>query len=166
MFIRSDGRFITDIGLVPVGASPVWSGHGKGAPVLRQACDWLDRYFSGERPSTAELPLRPLGTVFQHVVWNIVSSIPYGHVASYGRIARRYAAESGRTTFPCQAVGGALKRNPLLIVIPCHRVIGSNGRLIGYAGGLAMKKALLLHEGYALPSNTGVQGNGGRGELA
>lgn len=116
-------------------------------PVLKQASTWLDRYFTGQQPSPAELPLAPKGTAFQHAVWQILLQIPYGQTMSYAAIARLLSQRQGICRMSAQAVGGAVGHNPISIVIPCHRVLGSNGSLTGYAGGLARKQWLLNHEG-------------------
>ena len=109
-------------------------------PTLRAAADWLERYFAGLSPDPDALPLRPVGTDFQLSVWAALRRIPYGTTASYGSLARSLH------TAP-RAVGVAAGRNPLLILIPCHRLIGADGSLTGYAGGLAVKEALLRLEG-------------------
>lgn len=105
--------------------------------LLADARRQLTEYFAGER-TTFDLPLRPAGAPFQLRVWDALLRIPYGETASYGEIAR----ELGHPT-AARAVGAANGRNPLAIVVPCHRVIGSNGSLTGYAGGLECKRALL-----------------------
>lgn len=110
-------------------------------PVFQQARNWLDEYFLGNAPDPAVLPLSPAGTAFQQMVWDILLSIPYGETATYGAIAKAISP-----AMSAQAVGGAVGRNPIGIIIPCHRVIGANGQLTGYAGGLANKKWLLRHE--------------------
>lgn len=117
------------------------------APVLGAAMRWLDRYFAGEKPRPCELPLRPIGSAFRQAVWAILCAIPYGEVITYGDIARQMAARMGREAMSCQAVGGAVGHNPISIVIPCHRVVGSSGSLTGYAGGIDTKVKLLAHEG-------------------
>ena len=147
--IRSEGRFVREIRHENATSPCVRQDEASSSPVLLRARTWLDRYFAGECPSSRDLLFLPRGTAFQCAVWKIVSDIPYGHVVSYGEIAHRFAVKTGRKHFPAQAIGGAVARNPLLIVIPCHRVVGANGALTGYSGGLAMKKALLLHEGAA-----------------
>ena len=106
-------------------------------PVFAQAEQWLNRYFRGESPSPAEIPLAPKGSEFQQRVWKLLLTIPYGETTTYGTIARQLGCRSP------QAVGNAVGRNPISILIPCHRVLGSNGVLTGYAGGLDKKKHLL-----------------------
>ena len=110
-------------------------------PVFMQARDWLDRYFAGERPAASELPLAPQGSAFRQSVWRILCEIPYGQTVTYGEIAKSLGVRSA------QAVGGAVGHNPISIIIPCHRVLGSDGSLTGYAGGAQKKIWLLAHEG-------------------
>ena len=112
----------------------------EGNPVLDRTHAWLDRYFAGERPDPAEIRLDPEGTQFQRKVWDELLKIPYGTTDTYGAIARRLHSGS-------QAVGGAVGRNPISIIIPCHRVLGADGSLTGYAAGLAVKEKLLEIEG-------------------
>ncbi len=119
----------------------------ESSPVLRQAGLWLDRYFAGERPAISELPLAPVGSEFRKEVWQVLCEIPYGETTTYGEIARTLAARRGLDRMSAQAVGGAVGHNPISIIIPCHRVVGSNGSLTGYAGGLQKKIKLLTHEG-------------------
>ena len=116
-------------------------------PVLMQAKKWLDRYFNGEMPDIKELPLAPVGSSFRQEVWEILCSIPYGDVMTYGQIADRIAKNHGKEKMSAQAVGGAVGHNPISVIIPCHRVVGTNGSLTGYAGGVAKKLTLLKHEG-------------------
>ncbi len=116
-------------------------------PVFLQTKNWLARYFSGERPSICELSLSPIGGDFRREVWKILCEIPYGEVTTYGVIAKKLAAKMGKQSMSCQAVGGAVGHNPISIIIPCHRVIGANGKLTGYAGGIDKKIRLLTHEG-------------------
>lgn len=115
--------------------------------VLAQATDWLDRYFAGGKPAPDELLLRPAGSDFRQAVWKILCTIPYGGVMTYGQIARMIAQQIGRETMSAQAVGGAVGHNPVSIIIPCHRVVGSSGSLTGYAAGVDIKRRLLEHEG-------------------
>ena len=109
-------------------------------PVLTQTIRWLERYFHGERPSPAELPLSPAGTAFQQRVWQYLLIIPYGETVTYGDIA-------GVLRSSPRAVGSAVGRNPISIIVPCHRVLGAGGSLTGYAGGVERKTALLKLEG-------------------
>ena len=116
-------------------------------PVLLAAKVWLERYFAGENPSAAELPLALRGSPFRQTVWQLLREIPYGEVTTYGVLAQEAASRLGRETMSAQAVGGAVGHNPISIIIPCHRVVGKDGSLTGYAGGLAVKTALLRLEG-------------------
>ena len=120
---------------------PAWRERRQSLPQpLREAKRQLVQYFEGERRDF-DLPLAPAGTAFQRRVWGELSRIPYGETVSYGELARRI----GRPT-ASRAVGAANGRNPLAIVVPCHRVIGADGTLVGYGGGLPVKEALLAHE--------------------
>ena len=119
----------------------------ESSPVLRQAGLWLDRYFAGERPAISELPLAPIGSEFRKEVWQVLCEIPYGETTTYGEISQKIAARRGLERMSAQAVGGAVGHNPISIIVPCHRVVGSNGSLTGYAGGLQKKIKLLTHEG-------------------
>lgn len=116
-------------------------------PVFDTAKKWLDRYFSGEKPEISELPLGPIGGEFRQGVWNILCEIPYGKVITYGDIAKKMAVKMNRMSMSNQAVGGAVGHNPISIIIPCHRVVGANGSLTGYAGGIGVKTKLLELEG-------------------
>ena len=119
----------------------------EGHPVLLQAGDWLSRYFAGKRPDSGELKLDPGGGEFRRTVWEELCRIPYGSVTTYGALARTVAARLGRASMSAQAVGGAVGHNPISILIPCHRVVGADGSLTGYAGGIDKKLWLLDHEG-------------------
>lgn len=112
-----------------------------------KAKDWLDRYFRGERSSVSELKLAPSGSEFRRAVWKILCGIPYGEVITYGEIAKLIARQNGLSSMSAQAVGNAVGHNPISIIIPCHRVVGTNGSLTGYAGGIDKKIYLLRHEG-------------------
>lgn len=118
-----------------------------GSPILNQAKQWLERYFRGERPPIRELNLAPEGSEFRREVWKILCEIPYGQVTTYGEIAKKIAARRGSEHNWAQAVGGAVGHNPISIIIPCHRVVGADGSLTGYAGGVEKKQRLLTHEG-------------------
>ena len=116
-------------------------------PILIQTKRWFDRYFNGERPEISELPLAPEGSDFRKTVWQTLCEIPYGKTVSYGELARRIADRLGLDRMSAQAVGGAVGHNPISIIIPCHRVVGANGNLTGYAGGIQKKLQLLALEG-------------------
>ncbi|MCI2147019.1 MAG: methylated-DNA--[protein]-cysteine S-methyltransferase [Clostridiales bacterium] len=115
-------------------------------PVFQEVRRWLDQYFRGQEPGFLP-PLEPKGTAFQKSVWDILLTIPYGTTITYGQIASRIASEQGLPHMSAQAVGGAVGHNPISILIPCHRVIGSSGSLTGYAGGIDRKVRLLEMEG-------------------
>lgn len=108
---------------------------------------WLDKYFNGERPNIEELNLAPIGSEFASNVWKILCEIPYGEVTTYGEIAKQMAKIMHKNKMSAQAVGGAVGHNPISIIIPCHRVVGANGSLTGYGGGIDKKIKLLEHEG-------------------
>ena len=114
-------------------------------PVFDQARNWLDRYFAGEAPNPRELPLGARATAFQMRVREAMLDIPYGQTTTYGAIADRIAHETGKRQ-SARAVGGAVGHNPLCLIVPCHRVVGANGSLTGFGGGLDMKVKLLEHE--------------------
>lgn len=114
--------------------------------ILTETKRWLDIYFSGKEPDF-DLPISLSGTDFQKKVWGILCTIPYGKTMTYGQIAAQLAAEQGAAHMSAQAVGGAVGHNPLSIIVPCHRVVGTNGSLTGYAGGIDRKIKLLTLEG-------------------
>ena len=107
-------------------------------PVLVEARAWLERYFAGDDPGALP-PVNPRGTAFQQRVWALLAEIPYGQLTTYGWIARRIEEQTGTRT-SARAVGSAVGRNPISIILPCHRVVGSTGSLTGYAGGPEKKK--------------------------
>lgn len=116
-------------------------------PIFTASRKWLDDYFAGKKPSVSNLALAPIGGEFRQAVWQILCEIPYGGFLTYGQIAKKMAAKLNRQTMSSQAIGGAVGRNPVSIIIPCHRVVGSSGSLTGYSGGLATKIQLLELEG-------------------
>lgn len=118
----------------------------KEISVFKQTKEWLDLYFEGKNPDF--MPAFELkGSEFQLAVWNILMEIPYGCTVTYGEIAKRVAKQRKLTHMSAQAVGGAVGHNPISILIPCHRVVGTNGSLTGYAGGIEKKITLLTLEG-------------------
>lgn len=119
----------------------------RDTPVLDAAKAWLDCYFAGEKPGIEQLAITPAGSPFRRAVWHILCQIPYGQTMTYGEIASAIAAQSGQAHMSAQAIGGAVAHNPISVIIPCHRVVGSGGSLTGYAGGIHTKIWLLTHEG-------------------
>ena len=116
---------------------------GEEPELLAKTRQWLDDYFAGKNPDISALSLTPFGTAFQEKVWRTLRSIPYGETVTYGALAAQLNSNP-------RAVGSAVGRNPISILIPCHRVVGTDGSLTGYAGGLPAKRALLALEGVAL----------------
>ena len=114
---------------------------------LAAACAWLDEYFAGGNPEISRLTLAPIGSEFRLVVWQILREIPLGHVSTYGELATEAARRMGKAQGSARAVGGAVGHNPISIIVPCHRVIGANGNLTGFGGGISRKLQLLEHEG-------------------
>ena len=146
--LRSDGKSLT--GLWFVGQVNDAKEHSDiemkdDLPIFGQVETWLESYFSGKQTSIT-FPLQPKGTLFQERVWKILQKIPYGETMTYGEIAQRIAKEKGVATYSAQAVGQAVGKNPISILIPCHRVLGKNGALTGYAGGVHRKEQLLRIE--------------------
>ena len=114
---------------------------------LEEAKTWLDRYFGGGSPAPEELTLMPEGSSFQLLIWKLLLEIPLGEVKTYGALAKEAAARLGKENMSAQAVGGAVGRNPISIIIPCHRIIAAGGKLGGFGWGPDAKKWLLRHEG-------------------
>lgn len=149
--IASDGEAITGLWLENqkyFGSTLPGDVQAANLAVFDQARDWLDAYFAGRRPDCIP-PLAPRGSPFRQAVWNMLCRIPYGEVTTYGKIAGQLAGQSGNRVSP-QAVGGAVGHNPISILIPCHRVVGTNGSLTGYAGGISKKIWLLKREGVSM----------------
>lgn len=134
------------VGLWLEGQTPIEGVPGEH-PILTETVRWLDRYFAGEGPEASELPLKPSGTPFRELIWQLLLEIPWGETTTYGALAKGAASILGREKMSAQAVGGAVGANPISIIIPCHRVVGSDGSLTGYAGGVHYKQWLLEHEG-------------------
>lgn len=145
--IASDGTAVTGLWLPGQGGEEKTAAMGATLgddEMLRMTRTWLDRYFDGEEPDFMP-PLRPAGTPFRLGVWEILRTIPYGATTTYGQIAAQLAAARGGR-MSAQAVGGAVGANPISILIPCHRVVGAGGQLVGYAGGVDKKTWLLALE--------------------
>ena len=140
--LASDGESLTGLwmeGQRYFGAGEVFRATRDALPVFAAAKTWLDAYFSAQ-PLPDLPPLAPEGTDFRRRVWQQLLAVPYGKTVTYGELAAMVGCASAR------AVGAAVGRNPILLMIPCHRVVGVNGKLTGYAGGLARKQWLLAHE--------------------
>lgn len=146
--LASDGTALTGLwfnGQAHFGAGLCPTPEERPLPVFEEAVRWLDSYFRGECPGfTPPLALR--GTPFRRAVWEILLTIPYGQTMTYGSIARELARRNGLPRMSAQAVGGAVGRNPISLIVPCHRVVGTGGALTGYASGLDRKQYLLRME--------------------
>ena len=143
--LRSDGESLTGLWFADdkhYGDKDIQDAQNAELPVFALAEKWLAEYFAGCEPKV-NVPLQFTGSDFQESVWKILQNIPYGSLITYGDIARKIAAQRGLARMSAQAVGGAVGRNPLCIIIPCHRVIGANGSLTGYGGGMWRKVRLL-----------------------
>ena len=146
--LSSDGEALTGLwfdGQKHFGSTLSEEAREAPLPVFDFAESWLSVYFGGSAPSFAP-PLRLSGTAFQIEVWEILTTIPYGNTVTYGDIAQVLAARRGLASFSAQAVGQAVARNPVSIIVPCHRVLGAQGRLTGYAAGTQQKLKLLQLE--------------------
>ena len=141
--LASDGTALTGLWIKGQkyfgGGATLWEVQDD-LPVFAAASSWLDAYFAGEETDPEDLPLAPTGTEFQRTVWQALRDIPYGTTVTYGELASRIGCGSAR------AVGAAVGRNPISIIVPCHRVLGADGSLTGYAGGIDCKRWLLDHE--------------------
>ena len=138
----TDGEVLT--GLLFVETFPETSQSSIMPPVIRDTCRWLDIYFSGRQPDFTPVYRMEGQTSFRKAVLDVVSEISFGQTMTYGDVAKRLGIKSA------QAVGGAVGWNPICLIVPCHRVMGANGKLTGYGGGLHNKIALLKHEGLCL----------------
>ena len=148
VILASDGQALTGLwfdGQKRFAAALSGAREEKALPVFQETTRWLEIYFGGAAPDFTP-KLAPRGTAFQRIVWDILLTIPFGHVVTYGEIASLAARRMGRPRMSAQAVGGAVGHNPISLIIPCHRVIGANGSLTGYAGGLDKKEYLLRME--------------------
>ena len=147
MLMASDGKRLTGLWFAgqkhqPEGLNDL--PERDDLPVFEKTRAWLAAYFAGKKP-TAVPPLAPAGTDYQKTVWRALSEVPYGETVTYGVLAARVEQMIGRKT-SARAVGSAVGRNPVSLIVPCHRVLGADGRLVGYAGGVERKKALLEME--------------------
>lgn len=147
LVLVSDGKYLT--GLFIVGQKYFMDGFPKelnkndNLEIFKKIEEWLNSYFAGENPSIKDLTLKPKGTFFRQLVWQELLNIPYGNTMTYKELGKIVAKRLGKNSMSSQAIGGAVGHNPISIIIPCHRVIGSNGSLTGYAGGIDKKEYLL-----------------------
>ncbi len=140
LLLVSDGNALTGLWMQAQNQNTSSRTRQDDLPIFAAARNWLDNYFTGN-PREIDFPLSPAGTAFQRRVWEILMIIPYGETTTYGAIAKQLGGKMS-----AQAVGQAVGRNPIGIIIPCHRVVGAKGQLTGYAGGLENKTWLLCHE--------------------
>lgn len=143
--LRSDGEALTGLWFADdkhFGAKDIAGAALADLDVFMQAEAWLAEYFAGREPKVS-VPLKLQGSEFQMQVWRLLQDIPYGRLVTYGDIAKKIAAQKGLARMSAQAVGGAVGHNPLCIIVPCHRVVGANGSLTGYGGGMWRKVRLL-----------------------
>lgn len=143
--LRSDGEALTGLWFADdkhYGTKDIAGAALAGLDVFMQAEEWLAEYFAGREPKVS-VPLKLQGSEFQMQVWRLLQDIPYGRLVTYGDVAKKIAAQKGVARMSAQAVGGAVGHNPLCIIVPCHRVVGANGSLTGYGGGMWRKVRLL-----------------------
>lgn len=142
--IVSDGKYLTDLFIdgQSYNVNLDECMEYENIDIFKNTREWLDMYFSGKQPNIS-LNIKLDGTSFQKEVWNILKRIPYGETITYGMIATELAKNKNIKRMSARAVGHAIHRNPISIIIPCHRVIGKNGQLIGYDGGTKLKIKLL-----------------------
>lgn len=145
LLLTSDGQALTGLLFDRDDSVPDVLPESQLLPVFAETLRWLEIYFSGRDPGFTPA-LAPKGSAFQQSVWRLLSEIPYGHTVSYGGIAKRIAEQRGIPRMSAQAVGGAVGSNPISLIIPCHRVIGADGSLVGYGGGMDKKIFLLKLE--------------------
>lgn len=152
LLMNSDGEYLTGLWFEKSGdaAKHITDCEEKNLPVFKETVRWLDIYFRGENPDfTPQYKMENL-TLFRHEVVEIMKCIPFGKTVTYNEIAGKIAENRGIKRMSAQAVGGAVGWNPICIIVPCHRVMGSDGSLTGYGGGIENKAALLKHEGIVL----------------
>ena len=147
--LTAEGEFLTGLRFDSRDRAP-GAAETDRLPVFREADRWLDIYFSGRDPGFIP-PILPRGTAFRRAVWEMLLMVPYGKTVTYGEIAARMAARMNVPRMSAQAVGGAAGANPIALIIPCHRVVGADGGMTGYAGGVDRKIRLLQMERVNLP---------------
>lgn len=148
IILTSEGNNLTGLWFAG-GREPKWAttdaSSGKDVTVFTQTREWLDIYFSGREPGFTP-PVAWQDSAFRNLVWDLLLQIPYGQTVAYGDLAVQAAAMLGKKKMAAQAIGGAVGANPICLIVPCHRVVGKNGSLTGYGGGLDKKIALLKLE--------------------
>lgn len=160
LLLQSDGESLTGLDFSDGRYAPAaheLQAEKKAIPVLEQTKQWLDIYFAGRDPEFLP-PVNPQGTEFRREVWKLLLEIPYGETVTYGSLAKKMAQKLGKKRMSAQAIGGAVGHNPIGIIIPCHRVVGNNGNLTGYGGGMDRKVFLLNCEhmdmnAFSIPTN-------------
>ena len=143
LLITAEDAHLTGIWYDTARSIPSGAVSTEDAPIIRQTCRWLDCYFSGNPCETGTLFLKSQGTAFQTLVWDLLLEIPWGKTTTYGELAKLAALRMGKERMSAQAVGYAVGKNPISIVIPCHRCLGAGNALTGYAGGPDRKRFLL-----------------------
>ena len=162
LVLVSDGEYLT--GLFILGQKYFMDGFSEelyennDLEVFHIVEAWLKSYFAGANPSIKSLLLKPAGTNFRQIVWQELLNIPYGDTITYKELGKKVAVRLGKSSMSSQAIGGAVGHNPISIIIPCHRVIGTDGSLTGYAGGLDKKEYLLALE------KANIHGENGNGK--
>ncbi len=156
--LSSDGKFLTGLWFEGQKYYPLLYSNGwkndDTLEIFSQTFDWLERYFCGLRPNIKDIPLGFTGSEFRKAVWGLLLEIPYGQTVTYREISAKTAMILNKSNMSARAVGSAIGHNPISIIVPCHRVIGTNRNLTGYAGGIARKVKLLELEGVDLSEYT------------
>lgn len=135
---------------------PENSGFAPELPIFQKTSEWLEEYFSGKAKVMPDIPLAPEGSEFRQHIWRLLRTIPHGFCVTYGELAKKAAAATGKSRISSQAIGGAVAHNPLSIIVPCHRVVGRNGELTGYAAGISIKRHLLALENCQVDMNNRI----------
>ncbi len=149
ILIRCDEKYVLRVEFI----SQYTYYQENGNHLTAQVRNWLDLYFAHQNPNPNSLPLFTCGSHFQKEVWECIKKTPYGEVTTYGKIAQEIAKSHPDSKMSAQAVGNAISKNPFVIVVPCHRIIGSDHSLVGYAGGVEKKEFLLRHEGHHIENH-------------
>lgn len=149
LILSSDGTALTGLSFADRWDGPACTQGQAAAALFDETRRWLDIYFSGRDPGFTP-PLAPAGSAFQRLVWQWLLQIPFGETRTYGQIAAAVATLQGRACMSAQAIGGAVSPNPIVLIIPCHRVVAAGGAIGGFSAGLDRKRALLSLESVRL----------------